>query len=49
MLSSLFNSLEGHVIIKTLTEQEKEIMRRKDILNFLTEEKSYSQLTVPSN
>lgn len=39
----------GCVIIKTLTEQEKVIMKRKGILNLLTEEKSYSQLTVPSN
>lgn len=29
----------GCVIIKTLTEQEQETMRRKGILNLLTEEK----------
>lgn len=51
MLSSLAKQVgnTGCVIIKTLTEQEKVIMKRKGILNLLTEEKSYSQLTVPSN
>lgn len=49
MLSSLAKQAgnTGCVIIKTLTEQEKEIMRRKGILNYRRKKKNYSQLNAP--